>query len=162
MSWMEEFENLSPKEKVWIIGGTAAVIVVMIAVFVFAEFFVVQDRLGLRDAVKAGLSLFHLGRSLLPVMCALVFVPGILSFSATALLMGYPISIRDIAAAFILCAVGLLTIAGVLTLFDLLLSALPLEWQIPLLSASFIPALKAVMMTDKTIHSHRQKPQLHR
>jgi hypothetical protein len=148
---MTEWRDLSEEDKIKVIGGTVMAVTMSITLFVFTQFFLVEDRLHISSLLASGASSFSIMRIILPIIYLVLVLPAALAAGATVFCFRRrfsEISNSQVILGGVLLGIlmgggaYLLIVTLFLTLFDVLLSGLPIEVAIILVAlALFVPAV---------------------
>lgn len=140
---MTQWRDLAEEDKIKVIGGTVMAVTISIACFVFAQFFLVEDRLHVSSLLASGVSPFSILRLILPIIYLVLVLPAAVAAGGTVAYLRKRSSDMINTLIILLGAGGyLLFVALLLTLFDVLLYGLPDEVNALLLILAFFgPAI---------------------
>lgn len=154
---LSEFAELSHEDKVKVIVGMIVTIILGVISFVFFEVFIRERQIDLSHAWESGTSGFAIIRGFMPLIFLIMIFPVVvISELAISKLLKRSAGLRGMLVLLLLIGGGFTLSVALLTLFDLLFSALPPIQQYPLiLVALFIPVITVALTTRvRKIHDY--------
>lgn len=156
MRGMQEFGELAPEDKAKVIGGLVCAGIMLPVLYVFTQYYVVEDRFQISSLWESGMSGFSISRMLLPTLYFVVALPASIPGTVIgAWLTKHSVGfiLKSILSVLLLTAAAFGLVALMLTIFDLLFSNLLGAWQIPLIalaSSSPLMIIGGMLKTEKT------------